>query len=137
MGVEQIIFLGLGAILLVLIAIFFFKKKDYFKYSNAVRPILKIILDVLKGVGGLLPNNAIINTIIQVISVAVEAAGYAEKLWLEGCIDKTARPECAREYIENILKAASIEITENIQAIINGAIAITCYLMPHHENKEE
>ena len=139
MGLEQIITLTFGAILLIIIAIFFFKKKDYFKYSSAVKPILTLVLNVLKSVGGLMPNNSIINTMVQVISAAVSAAGHAEKLWLEGCIDKTARPECAENYIKSILEDAGIEITDNIQTIINGTIAITCYLMPHYntENKEE
>jgi hypothetical protein len=35
------------------------------------------------------------------------------------------------------LEKAGIEVTDNINAIITGAIAITCYLMPHYTEKNE
>jgi hypothetical protein len=73
----------------------------------------------------------------SVISGAIDAAGYAEKLWLDGEIDKEKRPQYAQEHIERMLAALSIDITPEIQSVIQGAIALTCYLMPHHSKTEE
>ena len=42
----------------------------------------------------------------------------------------------AEEYIKKVLSSASIEVTSDINAIIQGAISLTCYLMPHYEEKE-
>ena len=43
----------------------------------------------------------------------------------------------AQEHIERMLAALSIDITPEIQSVIQGAIALTCYLMPHHSKTEE
>lgn len=102
------------------------------KYSQIISPILLALLKVLRAVNGLVPSNEILTTIVTVLSAAIEAAGYAETLWLSGTIDKGARPDCAKQYILNILEKAGITITDNIQTIITGTIALTCYLMPHH-----
>lgn len=137
MELHQIAIIVAGILCLVGIAIAYFCKKDYLKYSKLLSPILTALLSVLKAVGGILPNNQVITAMIKVIASAIEAAGYAENLWLQGEIDKAMRPKYAQEYIRMILESAGIEITDNIQTIISGVIALTCYLMPHYENKEE
>ena len=137
MELGQILGLGFGAILLIVIVILAIFKKDYLKYSKLWSPILKTILSVLKAVSNMLPNQAILNSIILVVSTAINAAGHAETLWLDGIIDKANRAEAAQKYIESVLLEADIEMTDSIQAIIQGAISLTCYLMPHYEEKNE
>ena len=137
MNLFQIILLSVGALLFILMIIAYFTKKDYLKYSKLVSPILTTLVGVLNAVGGIFPNNKIINTITVVISAGVEAAGYAENLWLQGEIDKKLRPQYAQEYIKTLLEKSGIVITENIKTIINGVFAITCYLMPHYDTEKE
>lgn len=137
MDLFQIILLSVGALLFVLMIVAYFTKKDYLKYSKLVSPILTALVGVLNAVGGIFPNNKIINTITVVISAGVEAAGYAENLWLQGEIDKKLRPQYAQEYIKTLLEKSGIVITENIKTIINGVFAITCYLMPHYDTEKE
>ena len=43
----------------------------------------------------------------------------------------------SQEYITTILTKAGIEFTENINSIISGVIALTCYLMPHDRKISE
>lgn len=137
MSLFQIILLSVGALLFILMIIAYFTKKDYLKYSKLVSPILTALVGVLNAVGGIFPNNKVINTISTVVSASVEAAGYAENLWLQGEIDKKLRPQYAQEYIKTLLEKSGIVITENIETIISGVFAITCYLMPHHETEKE
>lgn len=137
MNLFQIILLSVGALLFILMIVAYFTKKDYLKYSKLVSPILTTLVGVLNAVGGIFPNNKIINTITVVISAGVEAAGYAENLWLQGEIDKKLRPQYAQEYIKTLLEKSGIVITENIKTIINGVFAITCYLMPHYDTEKE
>lgn len=139
MELSNIIFLVISLLLLIGIGLAYYFKKDYLSYSKLITPILVALLEVLKAVGGLFPNETALNTLIVVISSAIKAAGNAEDLWLKGEIDKDKRPDHAANYIYDTLKDANITITDNILAIINGVIAITCYLMPHHdtEKKEE
>ena len=139
MELNQIILLSVGALLLVLMAIAYFTKKDYLKYSRLFTPILTALTNVLKAVGNIFPGTKVITDIVAVISAGIEAAGYAENLWLQGEIDKTMRPQYAQQYICILLEKAGITVTDNINTIVSGVIAVTCYLMPHYseENKKE
>lgn len=137
METSQIIWLVVGGLILIGLGIAYFTNKDYLKYANIFSPILNSALVVLQTVGGLMPDNTVIKTAVAVVSTAIEAAGYAEKLWLQGDIDKEKRPENAKEYITYTLAQADIEITDSLQAIIDGIIALTCYFMPHHSKDSE
>lgn len=130
-------FILTGAVLLVIIIACYAKGKDYLQFHNLINPILTSLAAVLHAVGAVAKDNTALSIMSSVISGAIDAAGYAEELWLKGEIDKEARPQHAQEHIERMLIALGIEITENIQTIIQGSIALTCYLMPHHSNKEE
>ena len=137
MELSNIIFLVISLLLLIGIGLAYYFKKDYLTYSKLITPILVSLLEVLKAVGGLFPHESVLNTLIIVISSAIKAAGNAEDLWLKGELDKDKRPDHAANYIYEALKNANIAITDNILAIINGIVAITCYLMPHYEKEEE
>lgn len=137
MEMSQIIILTIGAIFLVALVACYLLKKDYMKYSKALTPILNALLAVVKAVGGIVPDQGVLNIAATAISAAIEAAGYAENLWLQGEIDKTMRPKYAQEYIESTLTKAGIEVTDSIQSMISGAISLACYLMPHYSTKEE
>lgn len=137
MELYQIVLLIVGAILLGLMGFAYFKKKNYIKYSRLVTPVFNALNGVLKAVGNIFPGNKVIADIAAVISAGIEAAGYAENLWLQGEIDKTMRPQYAQQYIQILLEKAGIEITDNVNTIVAGAIAITCYLMPHYTEKNE
>ena len=82
MELYQIVLLVAGAILLILMVFAYFKKKDYIKYSRLITPILNALNGVLKAVGNIFPGNKVITNIVAVISAGIEAAGYAENLWL-------------------------------------------------------
>lgn len=137
MELYQIILLVVGAILLGLMVFAYFKKKDYIKYSRLITPVFNALNGVLKAVGNIFPGSKVIADIAAVISAGIEAAGYAENLWLQGEIDKAMRPQYAQQYIQILLEKAGIEITDNVNTIVAGAIAITCYLMPHYAEKNE
>ena len=137
MELGQIIILIVGILLLIGIGFAYFYKKDYLKYSKLITPIFNALHQVLTAVGNIFPTNTTIKKAVTIISAGIEAAGYAEKLWLQGEIDKLARPTYAQEYLTVILERAGIAITENINVILSGIIALTCYLMPHYSDKNE
>lgn len=138
MELHEIIYLVVSILLLCGIVVCSFLRKDYFKYSQLAIPVMKALLNVLETVGGLVKTNPAIGPAITVTKAAIEAAGLAEQLWLNGEIDKDKRPEYAQDYIHEVLNKANIIINDNINIIIKGVIALTCYLMPHYEeNKEE
>ena len=139
MELSQVVLLVSGLVFLGLIVTAVLLKKDYLKYSKLITPVLTALSNVLKAVGNIFPSNATITNIVAIISASIEAAGYAENLWLQGEIDKTMRPQYAQQYIQILLERAGITITNSISTIIAGVIAVTCYLMPHYseQNTEE
>lgn len=132
MDVSQIVLLVVGGALLVAVALCYYFQKDYLKYGSLISPILKALLSVLNTVGNVMPDSSSVKMLTTVIAAAIDAAGYAEDLWLKGQIPKADRANCAQEYITELLAKAGIEVSDNISAIISGVIAITCYLMPHY-----
>lgn len=139
MEIFEIAMIVAGLILLGFIIYCYVKNKDFLSYSNIFSPILKALYSLLVAIGHASPKNATLATVVTVIKAAIDAAGCAEQLWLQGELDKAARPEYARQFIAVILSSAGIEVTDAINTIIKGAIAMTCYLLPHHtmaENKE-
>lgn len=133
MDPTQITWIVIGALFLVAIVLCIIFRKNLSSYLNLAVPILQALLSVLKSIEAIVPNKNLMSIMTLVISTAIKAAGYAEKLWKDGEIEKQARPQHAQEYIINILNEAGIEVTPSIESIIAGAIAATCYLMPHEE----
>ena len=139
MGIFEIAMIVAGLILLGFIIYCYVKNKNFLSYSNIFSPILKALYSLLVAIGNASPKNATLTTVVTVIKAAIDATGCAGQLWLQGELDKAARPEYARQFVTVILSSAGIEVTDAINTIIQGAIAMTCYLLPHHtvvENKE-
>lgn len=136
MNAFQITLIVVGLVLLGFIIYCYIKNKNFLAYSNIFSPILKTLYSLLVAIGNASPANATLKTIVTVIKAAIDAAGCAEQLWLQGELDKEARPEYARQFITVILSSAGIDITEPIDTIIKGAIAMTCYLLPHYTTAE-
>ena len=59
MTTEQITMLVVGISLLIDIIVAYLTRRDYFKYSQLIKPILNAIVSVLKAVGGVFPDNKI------------------------------------------------------------------------------
>lgn len=137
MTATQITLIVVGIVLLGLIVLCYILGKDYFTYSDLITPVLDALLKVLKAVGGIFPDSSVIKAIGIVISSSIQAAGYAEELWIKGEINKELRPQYAQEYVLKLLDEAEIKVTDSITSIIEGAIALACYFMPHHKEEEE
>jgi hypothetical protein len=136
MNAFEISLLVVGAILLGVITYCFVKNKNYLEYSNIFTPALRALYSLLVTIGNASPKNEKLLMFSTIVRAAIEAAGCAENLWLQGELDKEKRHEYAKEFITIILHSAGIEMTESIEVIIEGAIAATCFLLPHYTQKE-
>lgn len=133
----QIIILVIGVLLFAGIIACVYFGRDYLRYHKVFAPVVQILCTTIKGISGMLPNNATLLTLSIVLNAAVEATTLAEKLWLDCTIDKEQRNHYAKNYIASLLEKANIESNDNIEAVINGAIAFVCYLLPHGQQPEE
>lgn len=125
-----------GLIALAAIIIAMLLKANLTKYTGIISPILNALKAALDAVNGVMPNNEVVTTMIKVCQIAIDATGNAEELWIEGSIEKADRPQIAKNYIDKMLADANITMTPVLESIINCAITLTCYFMPHNRDEE-
>lgn len=125
-----------GIISLAAVIIAAYLQTNLTKYTNVVSPILNALKSALNAVDGVMPNNEVISVMVRVCQVAIDATSHAEELWIEGQIEKAERPQIAKDYIDNMLKDSHIIMTPVLESIINCAITLTCYFMPHNRDEE-
>lgn len=94
------------------------------------KPVAVGIGATLKAVSGALPSEDL-KKVITVLEAACEAAETAEELWKMGELPKEERNVYAQLLVADVLKKAGIDVTEQIQMIIDGSIEMMCLLMPH------
>lgn len=125
---------GLIALAAVIVAMLL--KANLTKYTGIISPILNALKAALDAVNGVMPNNEVVATMVKVCQIAIDATSNAEELWIEGSIEKADRPQIAKNYIDNMLAESNITMTPVLESIINCAITLTCYFMPHNRDEE-
>ena len=125
---------GIVALVAVIIAVCL--KVNLTEYTGVVSPILNALKSALNAVNGVMPNNEVISVMVRVCQIAIDATSHAEELWIEGQIEKAERSQIAKDYIDNMLKDSNITMTPILESIINCAITLTCYFMPHNRDEE-
>ena len=125
---------GIVALAAVIIAVCL--KVNLTEYTGVVSPILNALKAALDAVNGVMPNNEVISVMVRVCQIAIDATSHAEELWIDGKIEKAERSQIAKDYIDNMLKDSNITMTPVLESIINCAITLTCYFMPHNRDEE-
>lgn len=125
-----------GLIALAAIIVAMLLKANLTKYTGIISPILNALKAALDAVNGIMPNNEVVATMIKVCQIAIDATSNAEELWIEGSIEKADRPQIAKNYIDKMLAESNITMTPVLESIINCAITLTCYFMPHNRDEE-
>lgn len=78
----------------------------------------------------LLPAHPAIGIIDSILSIAEVGVNAAEKLYKTATIDKDQRKTEATEFVVAALKAAGIEVTDEIRRVIDGAVTGAVALLP-------
>ena len=125
-----------GLIALAAIIVAMLLKANLTKYTGIISPVLNALKAALDAVNGVMPNNEVVATMVKVCQIAIDATSNAEELWIEGSIEKADRPKIAKDYIDKMLAEANITMTPVLESIINCAITLTCYFMPHNRDEE-
>lgn len=125
---------GIVALVAVIIAVCL--KVNLTEYTGVISPILNALKSALNAVNGVMPNNEVISVMVRVCQIAIDATSHAEELWIDGKIEKAERSQIAKDYIDDMLEEANITMTPVLESIINCAITLTCYFMPHNRDEE-
>ena len=135
MNTYQICFLLLAA---AYVTIFLYEKvtgKAIFIKVKEALPIMQALRLLSSAVDGVYPSTYF-DLANSVMDAAINATKKAEDLWKSGDINKEDRPEYCRFVLMDTLREAGIETTQQVEEIAQGAIALTCLLMPHGVNPD-
>lgn len=99
------------------------------------RPVLTAMTTLVSAVAAVLPSEYFktVNTILRAVC---DGTVTAEELWKMDKLDKSERNAYAKKIIASKLAAAGIEVTQQIEQVIDGVIAVVCMLLPHEEKIE-
>ena len=130
MNTYQIIFLCLAAAVLAAYLIDRFTGRKLTLAIVQWRPALVALTAFCDAVAAVLPSSHF-PTVATVLRAASDATQQAEKLYVMGDLPKNERNEFAQLLIAEVLRDAGIDVTDQVQEIIDGCIAVVCMLMPH------
>lgn len=131
MSTENIIFLSIVAALVVLFVVDKLTNHAILKTILQWRPALAALTALAKAVSAVLPSSNFAIA-VTVLDAASRATQKAEELYKLSELPKEERNTYAKQMISATLTEAGIEVTEQVQQIIDGCIAIICMLMPHN-----
>lgn len=130
MNTYQIIFLCIAAAVLAAYLIDRFTGRKLTLAIIQWRPALIALTALCDAITGVLPSSTF-PIVATVLRAASDATQQAEKLYLIGELPKAERNEYAQLLIAEVLRDAGIDVTDQVQEIIDGCIAVVCMLMPH------
>lgn len=130
MNTYQIIFLCFVAAIIAVYLIDRFTGRKITKKIIQWKPALAALSAFAKAVAAVLPSSYF-SIVMIVLDAASAATQEAEKLYLMNELPKEERNSYAKKLIADTLEHAGIRVTEQIQEIIDGCIAVVCMLMPH------
>jgi len=130
MNTYQVIFLCIAAIVVAAYLIDRFTGRKLTLAIIQWHPTLTALTAFCGAVADVLPSShfSIVSTVLKAAS---DAAQKAEKLYMMGSLPKEERNDFAQLLIAEILRDAGITVTDQIQEIVDGCIAVVCLLMPH------
>ena len=132
--VAMIITIIVISILFLVMPIFYnkFNNFDFYNLFSSINDSLNASQTIFDNIP---ISQNVKNTLDLITNYAKEAVQYAEQLYKSGQLSEDLRKEKAVEYIKEILKISNIEITEEIEKIIDATIESAVLLLP--KTKEE
>lgn len=131
MSTSNVIFL---IIVVVLAVVYILDRMSGHEILHAFlqwKPALAALTALAKAISNVLPSSDFALA-VTVLEAASRATQQAEELYKLDKLPKEERNAFAQQMIATILIEADIEVTEEVQKIIDGCITIVCMLMPHN-----
>lgn len=97
---------------------------------NTTNTVLQTVEAALDGVQLLLPDNAKLGIVAQIIDWSQEGAKAAEQMYKASLIAKEERNPEAKKIVYDCLAVAGIERTEQIDSIVSGMIEAAVLALP-------
>ncbi len=136
MSTENIIFLSVIAALIIVFLTDKFTGHALLKKILQWKPALAALTALAEAIANVLPSSEFAIA-VTILKAASRAAQEAERLYKLNELPKEERNAYAQTMIAAILYEAGIEVTEQVQQMIDGAIAVVCMLMPNEGKAEQ
>ena len=136
MELYQIILLVLAAIVAGLYIYRRVTGVDVLKNILLTKPVLVALGGVTQALYHIWPQKKELRIVNIVTQASIEAAEVAEKAWKIGNLNKEDRNTFAKNLVKDTLRRAGIEITDQVSAVIDGAIEAACIVFPHEPKPE-
>jgi hypothetical protein len=107
---------------------------DVSKELSKAEGALNVASTVIDTVDKVMPNNPIINVVKVVKDWTIDAVHEAEQMYLASQLDKDARYNQAKDTVYSALKLSNIEVTPEVEKIINGTIQAECLALGHTDD---
>lgn len=130
MNTYQIIFLCVAAAIVAAYLIDRFTGRALTLTIIQWKPALVALTAFADAIAAIVPSSYF-PIVATVLKAASDAAQKSEKLYLMGQLPKEERNEFAQLLIAETLRDAGVKVTDQVQEIIDGCIAVVCMLMPH------
>lgn len=129
--------LGLTALTIIIVIGILYYGIPYLKSKNV--PVENVLDKVSIGIDNIdnaltsinnvapIPYFSLIDKIFDYAKIAVN---NAERLYKIGNLDKNERKENAKQYVEDVLKVANIDVNDDLKKVIDGAIEAGVEVLP-------
>lgn len=91
---------------------------------------------VVDGLTGIFPESAALTVVDKIIDYAKQAVKAAEQMYKAAMIQADERKDKAREIIYECLKVAQIEVTPDVEKVVDGLIEAAAFALPKTGVKE-
>lgn len=126
-GIALLIVLGILVVLYLLDKV---TGKNTLLYIVAGKPILSALTLLAKAIGAA-TGSPWFDVAYVTMNAAIDATERAEQLWKNGELPKDQREDYATLMIAGALRDAGITVTDDLQTVIDGVVALTAMLLPH------
>ena len=130
MNTYSIIFLCIAAIVVAIYLFDRFTNRNILQAVIQWRPALSALMALSGAIASAMPSSQFA-MVTAILKAASDATQKAEKLYQIGALPKEERNDFAQLLIAEILRDGGITVTDQVQEIIDGCIAVVCMLMPH------
>jgi hypothetical protein len=121
-----LVVLGVIAVTAIIVAFVLpqFRKRgvDVKTVLDHAQETMDFAMRVMDTVRPFLPENAGVDTFDSIMAAARTGVGNAEQLYIIGQLEPDKRKEAARQYIRDAVKLMGVEVTPEVDRLIDGAI---------------
>ena len=99
-------------------------------YLGSAATITKLINSIIDAIKPYITPNSTFDLVEKIFEITEKAVTFAEQAYKDAQCEADQRKSVARKYTIDCLKLAGIEVTEDIEKLIDGALEAAVFVLP-------